>query len=876
MARKAGRPKAPSPSAALPPAYPGPKAGGMVEGVWAVCRSMLGGVYKAKEGSRRVCEIFRELPDRDEWADYYLAIPEPESLDHVAEQLGNQAYESPEDFYKQLHLVFLNAKHYNEENSQVWLDAQRLEEEILAAWRAHAEAGIFASPDPYHKPKKRKAERGSSRASGTPAPALAAPSPAGPKLEAIDEAEGKNSKKGIKDKDAETPRILRLPRVVSASKDDKVVEDKAKNKEAKTPAKLVLHAAAPATPAPQPPLTPSRPPTTQPPAPTPTRTLPPHVQAMINLDATLPRWPGPSIDLPPVPPQALGGVLGSGWWGDGAPQYEAGVGGPASWQGRIRRVVAALAGYRDAANVQLSLVFSLVPNASDLPLLSYNAPLSFQGIQQATHSGSYSNLRQLDLDMARLFEKSRRFLEARPVEYARVLTLQRLYNALTAPYPLTLPPTGVPAPSRNAFSSLPAGPGRARHVYDEPMGVTTGRVDLAERTITAEARLKGVSYKVGDWVHLVNPDDASKPIVGQIWKTFVPNKGYATHHVTVCWYFRPEQTIHPAEQRFFEREVFKSTRFCDHPVEDILELISCQFIAQYVRGRPKPPAYFRGWPTYVCASRYDDKDHIFSPVKDWLRLVPPEKRTSAYLDVVPYPAPIQIPLVVSPFTVGGRGTGGLGKPRRPRMPQDDVEEAEDPTAPVGRPRPRPGAAVPMPTGPAPPAYGQRPLPSPAVPPNQSLQRPPARQPWPQPTGPFANRTITAIMGGPQVVEQHARREVLPAETAALFEQDAYRNVLWFSGPPLAAGTVPVPRQPQHSLDYLAYLTKRKRGETPDGRDGKRFAVGTEPEAKEANGVDVDVGVDVDELWGALKQEWWAEGKDDDEVLEALEVAVNDM
>jgi chromatin structure-remodeling complex subunit RSC1/2 len=42
-------------------------------------------------------------------------------------------------------------------------------------------------------------------------------------------------------------------------------------------------------------------------------------------------------------------------------------------------------------------------------------------------------------------------------------------------------------------------------------------------------------------VHLINPDDAAKPIIGQVFKSFVPTKGYKTHHLTVCWYFRPEQ-----------------------------------------------------------------------------------------------------------------------------------------------------------------------------------------------------------------------------------------------------------------------------------------------------------------------------------------------
>lgn len=28
-------------------------------------------------------DIFRELPDKDEWADYYEAIPDPECLDNI-------------------------------------------------------------------------------------------------------------------------------------------------------------------------------------------------------------------------------------------------------------------------------------------------------------------------------------------------------------------------------------------------------------------------------------------------------------------------------------------------------------------------------------------------------------------------------------------------------------------------------------------------------------------------------------------------------------------------------------------------------------------------------------------------------------------------
>ena len=38
----------------------------------------------ALTSSRYICEIFRELPDRTVFPDYFEAIPEPECLDEIA------------------------------------------------------------------------------------------------------------------------------------------------------------------------------------------------------------------------------------------------------------------------------------------------------------------------------------------------------------------------------------------------------------------------------------------------------------------------------------------------------------------------------------------------------------------------------------------------------------------------------------------------------------------------------------------------------------------------------------------------------------------------------------------------------------------------
>lgn len=40
--------------------------------------------------SRYIGDIFRELPDKEVFADYYQSIPEPESLDNIAVSFRKQ------------------------------------------------------------------------------------------------------------------------------------------------------------------------------------------------------------------------------------------------------------------------------------------------------------------------------------------------------------------------------------------------------------------------------------------------------------------------------------------------------------------------------------------------------------------------------------------------------------------------------------------------------------------------------------------------------------------------------------------------------------------------------------------------------------------
>ncbi|WVW80738.1 hypothetical protein I302_102724 [Kwoniella bestiolae CBS 10118] len=851
----------------IPAQYPGLVEGkGMNEPQWQACKEMLENVYKAKDGSRKMSDIFRDLPDKVEYEDYYQAIPEPECLDNIATHLGAQTYSIPEAFFKQLHLVFLNAKHYNEEESLLWADAKRLEDQIHSDWKTHAETGIFTNPDPYHSsPVKpgRKKRGGSSVPSKSVTPL--------PEAKSTPMTEAKPV--------TPVPDLPPIPEVRTAAPSPTPVSKLAPS----------IHANVP-IPSPVP-RTLSQPPA-EPASPTPSETgrqsqAEKDRSVMTALDARLPRWPGPQAVLPGDP--VIAGVQGYGWFGEGAPDYDRSTGGPAMWPHRIRAVIEAIIGYRDDRGQRLGEVFDYLPAVADIPYLSFDTPVSFAAIQGMAKANRYDTLRSFDMDMTRLFEKARRYYHDGSVEYGKVLVLQRLYNALTAVYPMPLPGSGIPAPSATLFASLPAGPGNARSMHETAQdlkagaaedqvgfGITTFRVGTKDRQFTSEARHKGQAFRMG-----------------QIFKTFVPTKGYRTHHVTVCWYFRPEQTVHTPDKMFFEREVFKTGHFCDHPVEDILEKISVQFYVKYIRGRPRAGEYYPGWPSYVCHSRFNDREHYMVRIKNWNSCIPDELRQSEFMSVISYERNIEVPMVKSPFLRGVQGPGFFGEPKKILAGDDEGEDDEDKEK--EKPRRRERAAKrdaqpppvidspinhsPVPTFTPTPASVQIPTPTPGpsrppAPPTptpathtQPMQRPPMPQSQSSSSAPYLypNRTIAAVMGGAQAMDQTAVKEMLPPETARLFERDARGHVLWFSGPPLAPGTIPIPAQQPHSLEYLEYITKRKNGE--DAAPQKRVR------QTKAGVTDAKIDVNGDGIEREAKGLWWAEGQTQDQLEATLRAVI---
>ncbi|KAI9738207.1 MAG: hypothetical protein M1834_008705 [Cirrosporium novae-zelandiae] len=136
----------------------------------------------------------------------------------------------------------------------------------------------------------------------------------------------------------------------------------------------------------------------------------------------------------------------------------------------------------------------------------------------------------------------------------------------------------------------------------------------------------GKLWKVGDWVHIENGNDPSKPIVAQIYRTWQDTE--QRKWVNACWYYRPEQTVHHVDKHFFPNEVVKTGQYRDHPIDEVVDHCFVMFVTRYFKGRP------RGLdPTkevYVCEARYNEENKKINKIKTWSSCLPDEVREQDY------------------------------------------------------------------------------------------------------------------------------------------------------------------------------------------------------------------------------------------------------
>ncbi|KAJ7074234.1 hypothetical protein C8F01DRAFT_1099728 [Mycena amicta] len=260
---------------------------------------------------------------------------------------------------------------------------------------------------------------------------------------------------------------------------------------------------------------------------------------------------------------------------------------------RHLEIVQAIKSYKDAAGTKLSA--TLDPQIPEEKL-----GVTFKLLDSRSRSKTfYTSSRQFDIDLARLFENGRRYYLERGdhiagvggEDWANVVALQRVANELTSAQSPSLPllePLSyripLAAPGTNSVDSV---------VY------------------------KGFTIRPGDHVHLISgaADGDSqmgfgrgRPLVCRVTACWHDDTGEAG--VTVRWYLRVDEVSHLISARrkrggIFEGEVVQTEKKTHHHLVDVLERVACQHSSSASRGRPRAPAWYPGWPLYVCGFRYD-------------------------------------------------------------------------------------------------------------------------------------------------------------------------------------------------------------------------------------------------------------------------------
>ncbi|MEQ2261121.1 Protein polybromo-1, partial [Xenotaenia resolanae] len=92
-------------------------------------KALLVSVTEAREAGsgRRLCDLFMVKPSKKDYPDYYKVILEPMDLRTIDYNIRSDKYMTEDAMVGDMKLMFRNARHYNEEGSQVYNDADILE-----------------------------------------------------------------------------------------------------------------------------------------------------------------------------------------------------------------------------------------------------------------------------------------------------------------------------------------------------------------------------------------------------------------------------------------------------------------------------------------------------------------------------------------------------------------------------------------------------------------------------------------------------------------------------------------------------------------------------------------------------------------------------
>ncbi|KAK9760993.1 ATP-dependent DNA helicase Snf21 [Basidiobolus ranarum] len=81
-----------------------------------------------EEDDRQRCLLFLELPSKKIYPQYYIMIQQPIAMNIIKKRMKTSFYKTVLQFREDFHLMFNNARYFNEEGSWVYIDANKMQE----------------------------------------------------------------------------------------------------------------------------------------------------------------------------------------------------------------------------------------------------------------------------------------------------------------------------------------------------------------------------------------------------------------------------------------------------------------------------------------------------------------------------------------------------------------------------------------------------------------------------------------------------------------------------------------------------------------------------------------------------------------------------
>ncbi|XP_019118030.2 polybromo 1, like isoform X5 [Larimichthys crocea] len=611
-------------------------------------KALYAAVTEAREAgtSRRLCDLFMVKPSKKDYPDYYKVILEPVDLKTIEHNVRNERYATEEALMEDMRLMFRNARHYNEEGSQVYNDADILEK-ILKDKRK--ELGPSPEEEEMGSPKLKL------RKSGVSPKKSKYLTPLQQRLnELYDAVRNFTDRRGrrLSTIFLRLPSRAELPDYYATIKRPIDME------------RLRSHMAAGRY--------------------QDVEALVEDFALMFN-NACMYNEPESLIYRDALVLHRV--LLETRKQQEGGEDSGAPAVGPLVRE-LIRNLFVSVLGHQDEEGRCYSDSLAEIP-AID-PAAPEKPPLNFDIIRMNVDRGRYRRLDVFQEHMFEVLEKARRLHRTDSEIFEDSVELQQFFIkirdelckngeillSVSLNYTLKHLHSDVDQEKREKIpkeieedkqktEEEDEGDKEDEKAKDVPGGVWQPESEK-ERRYSQDCSFENSTYHVGEFVYVEPSEPKLKPhivCIERLWEDEAGDKW-----LYGCWFYRPSETFHLATRKFLEKEVFKSDYSNKVPISKVLGKCVVMFVKDYFKMQPEG---YRAEDVYVCESRYAARKKSFNKIKIWD--VPLSSVKS-----VPREVPLPVVRVASMFakpdqdkpTISYSGSGGFVDKEREDVPME--------------------------------------------------------------------------------------------------------------------------------------------------------------------------------------------------------------